>query len=305
MQIHELPGYSGDPETTDVLPIDTGTHTFKLPFAELGEAIITTVSATISGVSQTVKAAIEALAGRVSTLEGKTEGLSRSGTTLVIGGSNVQTPDGNFFSGTDTRTGTPGFRAKNTVRDGQFECRTEGSLGIFDYTNNAWVLQSASDQTVDVPHKFTFRNSAAPTTVGEPIQSYAENAYMINRMGTPSESGVGVYARWGVANAAVSGKTISASPSDRRLKENIKPAEKSGIDLINALDVVQFDWKDGHGHWDFGIIAQDAGEIDKNIPVGKEAEDMFITVDTLYLVDVLIKAVQELSAEVEALKNER
>lgn len=69
MQIHELPEYSGDPTTNDVFPIDTGTHTFKLPFADLGEAIITTVSATISGVSQTVKAAIEALATRVGTLE--------------------------------------------------------------------------------------------------------------------------------------------------------------------------------------------------------------------------------------------
>ena len=72
MQIHELPSYSGEPSTDDVFPLDTGTHTFKLPFADLGEAIITTVSATISGVSQTVKAAIEALAGRVSTLESKT-----------------------------------------------------------------------------------------------------------------------------------------------------------------------------------------------------------------------------------------
>ena len=71
MQIHELPEYSGDPATNDVFPIDTGTHTFKLPFADLGEAIITTVSATISGVSQTVKAAIEALATRVTTAEGK------------------------------------------------------------------------------------------------------------------------------------------------------------------------------------------------------------------------------------------
>lgn len=75
MQIHELPEYSGDPATNDVFPIDTGTHTFKLPFAELGEAIITTVSATISGVSQTVKAAIEALATRVGTLETKTTNL--------------------------------------------------------------------------------------------------------------------------------------------------------------------------------------------------------------------------------------
>lgn len=72
MQIHELPGYSGEPETSDVFPLDTGTHTFKLSFADLGAAIITTATATISGVVQTVKAAIEALAGRISTLESKT-----------------------------------------------------------------------------------------------------------------------------------------------------------------------------------------------------------------------------------------
>jgi hypothetical protein len=75
LQIHELPEYSGEPATNDVFPIDTGTHTFKLPFTSLGEAIITTVSATISGVAQTVKAAIEALATRVGALETKTTAL--------------------------------------------------------------------------------------------------------------------------------------------------------------------------------------------------------------------------------------
>lgn len=72
MQIHELPGYSGEPQTTDVFPIDTGTHTYKLPFSGLGEAVITKATATINGAVQTVKAAIEALATRVSSQESKT-----------------------------------------------------------------------------------------------------------------------------------------------------------------------------------------------------------------------------------------
>lgn len=83
MQIHELPEYSGDPATNDVFPIDTGTHTFKLPFAELGEAIITTVSATISGVSQTVKAAIEALQGQITALD------TVQTTTATLGGKGI------------------------------------------------------------------------------------------------------------------------------------------------------------------------------------------------------------------------
>lgn len=69
MQIHELPEYSGEPSTDDVFPLDTGTHTFKLPFSGLGEAIITTATATISGVVQTAKAAIEALGTRVGAIE--------------------------------------------------------------------------------------------------------------------------------------------------------------------------------------------------------------------------------------------
>lgn len=72
MQIHELPGYSGEPSTADVFPIDTGTHTFKLSFSDLGAAIITAATATISGTVQTVKAAIEALATRVTSQENKT-----------------------------------------------------------------------------------------------------------------------------------------------------------------------------------------------------------------------------------------
>ena len=100
MQIHELPEYSGDPATNDVFPIDTGTHTFKLPFAELGEAIITTVSTTISGVSQTVKAAIEALTTRMTTAETNVSDLTSrvstvetktaySQTTATLGGQSI------------------------------------------------------------------------------------------------------------------------------------------------------------------------------------------------------------------------
>ena len=101
MQIHELPEYSGDPATNDVFPIDTGTHTFKLPFAELGEAIITTVSATISGVSQTVKAAIEALATRMTTAEGKITSLETLNTiqsTSITFLGNFQIKAFNYYS---------------------------------------------------------------------------------------------------------------------------------------------------------------------------------------------------------------
>ena len=94
MQIHELPGYSGEPETSDVFPLDTGTHTFKLSFADLGEAIITTATATISGAVQTVKTAIESLQSQITglatvqtttaTLGGKTISLRKQGSVVTV-----------------------------------------------------------------------------------------------------------------------------------------------------------------------------------------------------------------------------
>ena len=168
MQIHELPEYSGDPATNDVFPIDTGTHTFKLPFAELGEAIITTVSATISGVSQTVKAAIEALATRMTTAEGKittAEGkitsletlntiqstsitfLGNSGTTIYKYGKIVQfqffgQPKTELTSATEVTAGTlpDGYKPKMRVCFDLFSGQTTARLQITFNTNGNIVI---------------------------------------------------------------------------------------------------------------------------------------------------------------------
>lgn len=153
MQIHELPGYSGEPETSDVFPLDTGTHTFKLSFADLGAAIITTATATISGAVQTVKAAIEALATRVTTAEGKITSLENiqsttitflgnTGITLYKYGKVVQFQ---FFgqskteltNATEVTAGTlpSGYRPKMRVCFDLFSSQTTARLQITFNTN--------------------------------------------------------------------------------------------------------------------------------------------------------------------------
>ena len=106
----------------------------------------------------------------------------------------------------------------------------------------------------------------------------------------------------GTAGSSFTTRAVSLGGSDKRLKDNIKPCKKSGLDIINALKVVEFDGIDTKKHWDFGIIAQDAKKIDDNIVIGKETDDSFLSVDMLYLIDVLIKAVQELTNEIKVLK---
>lgn len=107
--------------------------------------------------------------------------------------------------------------------------------------------------------------------------------------------------------------TLAVASSDKRLKENIKPSEVSGLDLINKIELKQFDWlpegKEGAPHWKIGIIADELEELDENLVFGGgDNEDGTMNVkgiDTTGMIAYLVKAVQELSAEVKALRGEQ
>ena len=91
--------------------------------------------------------------------------------------------------------------------------------------------------------------------------------------------------------------------SDRRLKENIVPATINALDIINKLDMVEFDFIKDKKHEEVGLIAQ---EVEKVIPqaISKnpENEDDFLHIDYTVFVPYLIKAIQELNQKVERLK---
>ena len=91
--------------------------------------------------------------------------------------------------------------------------------------------------------------------------------------------------------------------SDRRLKENIAPTSINAIDIINKLDMVEFDFIENHKHEEVGLIAQ---EVEKIIPQAisrnPENEDDFLHIDYTTFVPYLIKAIQELTQKVERLE---
>ena len=84
--------------------------------------------------------------------------------------------------------------------------------------------------------------------------------------------------------------------SSRTLKTNIEPFTLSGIDLINSVRIVEFNYLNDLDNKHIGFIAEDTpselSTINKNV------------MDTNSTVGVLIKAVQELSAEIKKLKGE-
>ena len=88
------------------------------------------------------------------------------------------------------------------------------------------------------------------------------------------------------------------APSDIRLKENIENSEVNALELMNRMQVRQFDWKIG-GHQNIGFVADELEEIDPNLTLGggyDENGGMDVKqINTPYLLNYAIKAIQELS----------
>ena len=130
------------------------------------------------------------------------------------------------------------------------------------------------------------------------------------------------------SNIAFGATTITA-PSDVRLKEDIQD-EEVGLDFINELRPVTFRWKKAkdvpsemkvhnpdseervmNGKYNHGFIAQEVKKVIDNYDL-KDGFDMWTEDETdgrqrigeASLMPIMVKAVQELSAEVEELKKQ-
>jgi hypothetical protein len=103
----------------------------------------------------------------------------------------------------------------------------------------------------------------------------------------------------GMSNLNAGSAVAYNTSSDARLKD--VTGEAKGLEVINALKPVAFNWKSDNAE-DEGLLAQEVKEIVPNAV--SQGEDEYYQMDYSKLVTPLIKAVQELSAEVEQLKQQ-
>lgn len=93
-----------------------------------------------------------------------------------------------------------------------------------------------------------------------------------------------------------------SAPSDIRLKENIEDSEVNALELVNRMQVRQFDWKKG-GHQNIGFVADELEKIDPKLALGggyDENGKMDVKqINSPYLLNYAIKAIQELNAKVD------
>lgn len=116
---------------------------------------------------------------------------------------------------------------------------------------------------------------------------------------------LGIRAKWGGASFSTDYLYTDGQVSDIRLKENIESSETDALEIVNRMKVRQFDWKERMGGWhqDIGFVADELEKIDPNLALGggyDENGEMDIKqINSPYLLNYAIKAIQELSAKVD------
>lgn len=116
---------------------------------------------------------------------------------------------------------------------------------------------------------------------------------------------LGIRAKWGGSGFNTDYLYTASQVSDIRLKENIEASETDALETVNRMKVRQFDWKERMGGWhqNIGFVADELEEIDPNLALGggyDENGEMDVKqINSPYLLNYAIKAIQELSAKVD------
>jgi hypothetical protein len=203
---------------------------------------------------------------------------------------------GNYIGGSVTTTGI--------TCSGSFVGRTNTAT-VFDSSNDTGSMSVRGDATH--PAVISFHRPS----------SYAVNFGLDgSNMKLGGWSAVNTKFLWemGNGNFHADGNVIaySTSVSDERFKDDVQPIT-GALDTVDALQGVTYTWNAGsrEGKRDYGLIAQDVEKVlpelvhESTMPLMTDDDNdtLYKTLDYDKLVSVLVQAVSELRAEVEALKN--
>lgn len=100
---------------------------------------------------------------------------------------------------------------------------------------------------------------------------------------------------------------VKSSVSDKRFKTNIKPTKIKAVDLLNKIEMVEFNWKKDNKFEKIGAIAQQVQSVEASLVVhdmdDKQTYNDYLRINYYDTIPYLIKAVQELSKQNNELKN--
>nr|DAS96041.1 MAG TPA: tail protein [Caudoviricetes sp.] len=207
---------------------------------------------------------------------------------------------------------------------GKFENNSDGSYtpkGVFIYNDTNFstggtAYENVNDILLTVNGKVSMCNnfrggvvSGAPIisnfTYNNPVSVSGSKMYRISFIGWDSSSGQ-LYVNDGSDTNGSWWFKPDRSTSDKRLKENIKESTDKGLDLVNKLKFYSFDWKpDKFGYkkspTKIGQLAQDLQQLDESLVYSKGE---MLAIDDFRLLNISLKAIQELSQENTNLKSQ-
>lgn len=185
---------------------------------------------------------------------------------------------------------------------------------VWIYTDNLTAMNNVTVGGTLMFYDLENQTKTSNKVKRQPVASVSADdsqvAYLFS--GTGSKHGetivhrrLGIRAKWGTPGFSTDYLYTDGQVSDIRLKENIENSETDALETINQMKVRQFDWKERMGGWhqNIGFVADELEEIDPNLALGggyDENGEMDIKqINSPYLLNYAIKAIQELSAKVD------
>lgn len=246
------------------------------------------------------------------------------GGTLILGGKNNG-------DGTQILYDANGKRVSKSDNDGTLYYKTytdENNYTGFLFNKNGisfveWVkgVETITPGIINFTADRTYINNNVYVygwegkTRRKPVTSASDAGSRIDYLGTGTGTTGGkeyrrmaVRGQWGstVENFyATDYVYTNTGVSDIRLKENIEDSETEALEAVNRMKVRQFDWKERMGGWhqNIGFVADELEEVDPNLALGggyDENGEMDIKqINSPYLLNYAIKAIQELSAKID------
>ena len=180
-----------------------------------------------------------------------------------------------------------------------------------DFTNGASIPSSVNRVLLTVAGMACFSTRALGSVIkGQPILTNIDNTYPFSNVAPVKFIGYregGFMHFYGTDNTNSDKWLIKVDQwgSDRKLKTNIKESEFNAIEFVDKLKFKEHGWNKDEVGYDkpytkCGLIAQELQELDESLVVNYET---YLGLDALRLINIALKAVQELSQQNKELKN--
>jgi hypothetical protein len=218
-----------------------------------------------------------------------------------------------FYDGANKFITASGYATNLTQENGNFyfyrSTATSGGAGAACTFTQAMTLDASGNLLVGKTASNSSVIGAELRPSGAIISTLAASTNADFALYTYSTGAAAARFYVGMSGTVFATNTTISAISDARLKENVQDIDV-GLGAILALKPRKFDWKEGKGKnikGDRGFIAQEFEQVfpqlvDEWADPSPEGEAPYKSVRQ-DLIPVLVKAIQELAAEVNALKN--